>query len=346
MISNAIHTKTISKGKNFQDSPRFPIQRIAIWVILILLTVDAVYSAWYGINMNTREKCVIYKSLPRWLFIVYEFIFELFFVVVAGTFAGIVVEKYIKRFRWLIPKNQVRSFLYASIIPVCSCSTIPIIETMKQKMSLRTIITFVTAAPLLNPYVIFLSFSLLGFKYGVLRIVGAFAISIIIGLITQLVHKKIGSPELGLYKSCEPKTCVKPSFTIYDRTWNIITKIAPYILIAGIVGILFELSGPLKFIEGLVLENNILTLLILIGVGIVIYLCNGADLLFLSPLLLYTDLGMGSAIAFSLTSTGICASSVIMLSKFIGKKLTATIVASTFILTLVLGILIDLIPTL
>lgn len=342
MIRNAIHTEITSRGTTYKTPPRFTIQQITIWVILILLCADAIYSAWNGITMNTREKCIIYRSLPRWMFILYEFMIELFFVVVAGTFAGVVVEKYMKRLKWIIPKNQVSAFIYASIIPVCSCSTIPIIETMKERMSLRTIITFITAAPLLNPYVIFLSFSLLGITYGTLRLLGAFALSVIIGIITQIVHKKTGSPELGLYKSCAPKSCIKPAFGIYNKTWNIIIKIAPYIAIAGIAGMLFELLGPLKLIEHMPLENSHITLLIFVIIGIAIYLCNGADILFLSPLLLYTDLGMGSAIAFSLTATGICASSIIMLSKFIGKKLTATITASTFILTIIIGFLIDL----
>lgn len=320
---------------------RFPIQPIALWVILILLTADAIYSAWYGINMNTREKCIIYKTLPRWIFLVYEFVFELFFVVVAGTFAGVVVEKYFKKFKWLVPKNQLIAFLYASFVPVCSCSTIPIIETMKQKMSFRTIMTFVTAAPLLNPYVIFLSFSLLGFEYGVLRITGALVLSIVVGQVTQLVYKKMDQPAIGLYSSCQPNVCSKPNGTIYEKTWNILNKILPYLLVAGAVGIIFEITGPLKLIESLPLNNGIVTLVILVTIGTVIYLCNGADILFLSPLLLYTDLGMGSAIAFSLTSTGICASSIIMLSKFIGKKLTGAVVAVTLVLTLLIGVLID-----
>jgi len=107
-------------------------------------------------------------------------------------------------------------------------------------------------------------------------------------------------------------------------------------------GIAFEIMGPLRLIENLPLGADFITLLILVSIGIVIYLCNGADILFLTPLLLYTDLGMGSAIAFSLTSTGICASSIIMLSKFIGKKLTGTVVGITLVLTLLIGFLIDL----
>ena len=318
------------------------IAKYSIWFILLLLLVDTVYSSWYGITMETRERCVIYQFMPRWLFMTYEYLIELFMVVVAGAFAGTLAEKYFTKYRRLMPKNQVTAFLYASIIPVCSCSAIPLIESMKKKLPLRTIISFVMAAPILNPYVIFLSFSVLGYQYGILRILGSFVISIVTGLVVEAVYRKSGKPEIGIYKSCQPSACgVKVANTVYRKTWKMIKVIAPYIFIAGFLGLVLELAGPMKFVEQLPLNDSIITLLLMTLIGTAIYLCNGADILFLAPLLTYTDLGMGNAIAFSITATAICATSIVMFSKFLGKRLTAALVATIYVVTVLFSLMVE-----
>ena len=319
-----------------------PIGKIAIWAIILILTADAIYSAWNGINLQTRQNCLIYQSMPRWMFLINEYLVELFMVVVVGAFIATVLEKYFARFRRLMPKNQIMAFIYASIIPVCSCSAIPIIESMKKKLNLRTLITFVLAAPLLNPYIIVLSYSVLGVRYGTYRILGSFLVSMITGIAVEWVHKRNGSPEIGVYKSCQPSHCgTRAAKDIYGKTWQMVAKIAPYILVAGILGLAFEIIGPVKLIEKMPLNGSFTTLLLITLIGVPIYFCNGADIFFLAPLLQYTDLGLGSAVSFSLTSTAICASSIVMLSKFLGRRLTFSLVASVILITLSFSLLID-----
>lgn len=335
--------RTYTRAIQVSNQKRVNIGKIAIWVILLLLAADAIYSAWNGINLQTRNNCVIYRSIPRWLFLTNEYFIELFMVVVAGAFAGTLSEKFFTRYRKLFPNDQFTAFIYASIIPVCSCSAIPLIESMKKRLPLRTLITFVIAAPLLNPYIIFLSFSVLGIKYGVLRILGSFLISMLTGLFVEWIYIRIGKPEIGIYKSCEPTGCnFVPGNDVYRKTWKMIGKIAPYILIAGLLGLVFELTGPVKLIERLPLNGSLISLLLVILIGIPIYFCNGADVLFLSPLLAYTDIGLGTALAFSLTSTAICASSIVMLSKFLGKRLTTALVGAVFAITLIFAYCIEI----
>jgi uncharacterized protein len=315
--------------------------KVVTWSILIILLADAVYSIWNGINFQTKDKCLIYKFLPRWFFLINEYFVELFMVVVAGAFAGVVAEKYFMRFRKFYPKNQITAFLYASLIPVCSCSAVPLIESMKSRLNLRAIVSFVVAAPLLNPYIIFLSFSVLGVKYGVLRIIGAFLVSIISGIVVEWSYKLSGKPDIGAYRNCKPTSCSSiTGQNIYSKTWKLILRILPYVLIASILGLLFELTGPLRIIEQMPISGNFSTLLILTSIGVVVYLCNGADILFLAPLLAYTDLGISNAMAFSLTSTAICISSIVMLGKFLGRKLTSVLVISIFMVVICFSVLI------
>ena len=156
------------------------IERYAKHIVLGVIAITifhTMYMNMMGFNSLSHDACVVYKSVPKWLFYLYENILELFIVVILGIFAGVLMEKYFFKIKRFYPKNQLLAFLYASILPVCSCGVIPLIDSMKLRTNLRTIITFVIAAPLLNPYIIFVSFTVLGLKYSILRIVFSFFLS-------------------------------------------------------------------------------------------------------------------------------------------------------------------------
>ena len=191
------------------------VLKVGIYFSIFLLIIDFIYKSWYGISYQNREMCVVYNFLPSVLFWIYEYFIELFLVVIVGVFVAVILERQFSKHKRFFPKNQFSAFIYASIIPVCSFSAIPMIETMKDKFKFCTLITFVVAAPLLNPYIVSLSFSVLGIKYGILRITASFVLAIITGLVVE-------------------------------------------------------------------------------------YFCNGADVVFLQPLMKYAGLSMGSSIAFSL----------------------------------------------
>ena len=89
-------------------------------------------------------------------------------------------------------------------------------------------------------------------------------------------------------------------------------------------------------------EYPILKLLIAIIIGIPMYLCNGADILLLRPFMEHLSIPLGTAIAFSMTSTAICVTSTIILFKYIGKMLTLILIVNIFVITLILCVLINL----
>ncbi|MBK8806005.1 MAG: hypothetical protein IPO21_04890 [Bacteroidales bacterium] len=102
--------------------------RIIIWLIVAFAVIHNVYANINGIHQMNRESlCILYTSVPRWLFLIYEHFIELSIVVLIGVFAGVLVENYIKKLKRFFPKNQVLAFIYGSILPICSCGAIPLI---------------------------------------------------------------------------------------------------------------------------------------------------------------------------------------------------------------------------
>ncbi|MCD4747322.1 MAG: permease [Bacteroidales bacterium] len=317
--------------------------KAGIYLSIFLLMIDFIYKSWNGISYQNREICIVYNLLPSALFLIYEYFIELFLVVIAGVFVAVILERQFAKHKQFFPKNQLSAFIYASVIPVCSCSAIPMIETMKDKLKFRTIITFVVAAPLLNPYIVLLSFSILGIKYGILRICTSLVLAMVTGLVVEYFYNKSKNTELGKYNNCSPTNgCGMIKKNIYEDTYNIVKKIFPYLLIAGALSLVFEIYNPAKIMQHYYLGDSWLGTILVVILGVPVYFCNGADVVFLQPLMKYAGLSIGSSIAFSLTSTSVCISSLIMLIKFIGRRLTFILLGTVVLLTVIMGLIISL----
>ncbi len=309
-------------------------------VCLLFAAVDIIYKTVQDITYLNRTNCIIYRSLPRLGFLFFEYFIELTVFVFLGIFFAAVAEKYFQRFQFIFPKNPFSAFLYASAIPVCACAAIPFVETMQEKIKFRTIITFLVAAPLLNPYVIFLSFNVLGMKYGMLRIATSFILAVSAGYLLDVCNFKRAYP-IERMALCQPGACNRYENDVFMRTYNIFKAIFPYLVIAGAIAIGLELISLKKISLDVLYKKSFVGSLTAIFFGIPLYLCNGADVLLLRPLLCSGVL-LGSGIAFSLTANAICITSIFMLIKFIGKGLTIILISQIFIVTLLLSQLINL----
>jgi uncharacterized membrane protein YraQ (UPF0718 family) len=320
------------------------LSRILIWTSLTLLIADMIYANINGINMMNREAlCIVYQVLPRWLFLCWEFIIETCVVVLIGIFAGAIVEKYSYKLKRFFPKNQLLAFVYGAVLPICSCGAIPLIEVMKQRCSLRTIITFIIAAPLLNPFIVIMSFSLLGVQYTIIRIVASFVLAMGAGIMVEWISKKFFKKEYGKYESCNPSGgCTAFTQDVFVKTMLLMKQIMPYILVGGLITLSLELFNPKQVLSFFNFSNQWLSMLIMLVVGIPIFVCNGADMLIMKPLLEFTDLTIGSSMVFSLASSSVCISSIVITAKFLGKKMTTLLVICMSVIILAIGAIINL----
>ena len=161
------------------------------------MSIDLIYKIIDGITYQNMQDCILYSNLPRLAFLFYEYFIELFLMVIVGVFVASILEKHFSKLSKFIPKNSVSAFLYASVIPVCSCSAVPLIKAMNKKIPFRSIITFVVAAPLLNPYIIVLSISVIGIRYAVLRVICSFILAIVTGYVVELFYNRPGRQPIG-----------------------------------------------------------------------------------------------------------------------------------------------------
>ncbi|MEZ5359995.1 MAG: permease [Candidatus Zixiibacteriota bacterium] len=315
--------------------------RLMIYFSFLLLLIDTGYKSIVGITYLTREKCLLFQTLPKWAFSLYENFVELFALVIVGIFIAAAIEKHFARIQRAIPKTPLMAFVYASVIPVCSCSAVPMVRAVNQRIPMRTVITFLVAAPLLNPYIVIISLTVLGPAYAILRVVCSLILAVATGYIVEWFCLR-GVKESGKVTSlCVGGRCTSVSGDIFSATWRQLKKLFPYLLIAGGLGVAVELLAPGQLLRSLDLGNSTLGTLSVVAIGVPVYFCNGADVLFLEPLMRYSNLPIGTAMAFSLTSTSVCITSLTLLIRFIGKRLTIVLLTSIVSLTIAMSFLIS-----
>lgn len=339
-------SKTLNNRASQPDSG-FSRKSVSTAIVVLAISISVIHTIYMsisGVHQINRDLCVVYSSVPRWLFLIYEYFIEFLIVVIIGLFAGVLMEQYFKKIKRFFPKNQLLAFTYAAILPICSCGVIPLVETMKERVSLKVIITFLIAAPLLNPYIVFVSFSTLGLQYTLLRIAASFTLAIVAGTLTELLAGKNAISQIGKFHVCEADTCTPYANDPFVKTILMTRKLLPYIFWGGLLSYGLEYLQPKAYLQTLNFSGEWISMIIMAVIGVPLYVCNGADVLLIKPLLSYTDLTMGAGMVFSLTSASVCISSIAMLFKFLGKKITWILVGNTVLISLVIGFLINRLP--
>ncbi|MFW2490423.1 permease [Clostridium chromiireducens] len=119
--------------------------------------------------------------------------------ILVGSFISAVIQIYISpdTFIKIFPKNIFLSCIIAAfsgiLFPICDCGTIPIVKGLiKKKVPIAAAITFMLAAPIVNPIGILSTiYAFQGMKSVVIcRISAGIVISILVGLIMQFSMKK------------------------------------------------------------------------------------------------------------------------------------------------------------
>lgn len=317
--------------------------RIIVSLSILIMIVDTVYMNLNGLYDGDHTKCIVFNSMPKWSFYLLENVVELFIVVVLGVMIGVIAEQYFRKIKRFYPKNQLLAFAYASILPVCSCGVVPLIDSMKRRTSLKVIITFVCAAPLLDPYIIFLSYTVLGLKYVLIRIICSFLLSFLAGTIVELIVKRLKWDNWTEYGTCGRQCDFVADRDPFVKTMKITKKLLPYIIFAGLLSFGFALLDTKELLHNFNLNVEPYSAILMTAFGIPIYMCHGADVIFLKPFLQYTDMSIGSAMAFSLSSSALCISSIVMLAKYLGKRVAGLLTAVICILIIIFSIAINII---
>lgn len=257
----------------------------------------------------------------------------------------------------LIKTKGIKSNLYgvilASITPLCTCSTIPLmLNFIKANVSFSTVITFLVASPLINPIILVMLWSLISFKVAIIYFVTIFVLSLVFGIILE----KIGAEKLikshikrETYSSHhhENEIIIKKSFlqNLFIATIDSIkdlTSIIIYIFIGTFIGAIVYALVPRDNIVDIVGHNSIFSVMISSIVAIPFYIrIESAIPIGLS--FLHKGMSLGAMVAFIIGGSGMAIPEMTMLSAIFKKRLVIYIMLIIFITASLTGYILNII---
>ncbi|PKM63990.1 MAG: hypothetical protein CVU96_05150, partial [Firmicutes bacterium HGW-Firmicutes-20] len=87
--------------------------------------------------------------------------------------------------------SYVIAAISGAILAVCSCSVLPMFASIRKKgAGIGPAIAFLFSGPAINVLAIIMTFSMIGFNIGLVRVIGAIGLSMIIGYTMYLLYNK------------------------------------------------------------------------------------------------------------------------------------------------------------
>lgn len=244
-----------------------------------------------------------------------------------------------------------KAALFGIPLPLCSCGVIPsTVYLAKNGASKGAVLSFLIATPQTGFDSIIATYGLMGPIIAIFRPIAAFFMGIIGGFLGQFIK----SPELDnkneVKKFNQAPKIIEKSLPLSERIKNTIrysfVEFVDDISIQFIIGLL--IAGLITYFipDGFFLDkgynDGMLGMLIMLAVGIPMYVCATASIPIAISLIMK---GFSPGVAFVFLAAGPAtnAASITILLKVIGKNLTIAYIAAISVLSILFGLLLDLI---
>jgi uncharacterized protein len=216
---------------------------------------------------------------------------------VFGVIIATIIQMYSKPswYSWILNQNTVLSHvliaMFGLVIPVCECGNIPVIKKLLKKgFSFSHAITFLLAAPIVNPITIITTYSAFS-NYPALvwfRILGGFAIAFTIGMIFSkfkgtdefLVHdiKKTHDHHSHTYHhNHEVKQPIITRVRDFASHYTLeFVETMKYLFFGAFLASVFQVVIPQTVLSSIG-QNPVLSLFVLILFAFIISVCSNVD---------------------------------------------------------------------
>lgn len=245
--------------------------------------------------------------------------------------------------------SLIKSVGIGSILPLCSCGTIPLgIGLYRSGAAVGNILAFMTSTPILSPVLVALALSFLGLKLTVTFVVVAIVGSFFIGLIGNrlLTNKNISKPENSCEKeynrnnviNSQPKS--KLSQTLKWSFFDLGADVSVDIAIGLSIATLLLTFLPMEWISSWLGQQDVYTLLYVILLGIPVYACSIPSIPVVQGLLL---LGAtpGAAVAYMIAGPATNLGELNAIRNSMGMKTAVYYTIALVVLALAGGLITD-----
>jgi uncharacterized membrane protein YraQ (UPF0718 family)/copper chaperone CopZ len=231
-----------------------------------------------------------------------------------------------KKVRKYMGQNNFRSILNAALLgvplPLCSCGVIPTgISFYKHGASKASTVSFLISTPQTGVDSIFVTYSLLGLPFAVIRPIVAFVTGLFGGVITKKIDKSVEeapdkNQENGneLPKGLFPKIKEMFRYSFIEFLQDISNWLIIGLLIAAFISVLV----PDDFFADKI-PNDFIGMLLILIIAIPVYICATASVP-VAAVLMLKGLSPGAALVLLMAGPATNAATITMIGKVLGKR--------------------------
>ncbi len=271
----------------------------------------------------------------------------IFGFLVAGILSIFISQEVIERHlggnrRWAVFKAAILGVP----LPLCSCGVIPVAASLRRHGAGKAATSsFLLSTPQTGVDSILVTYSLLGPVFAIFRPIAALLTGIFGGGIVSVLDPENGSASIPGATECSDGCCGPGNgggrliealrFGFITLPQDIGRALMIGIALAGIISVLI----PADFFADLI-QNDFLTMVIMMVMGIPIYVCATASVPVAAALIL-KGISPGAALVFLLTGPATNAATITMVWKLLGRKTTIIYLSIVCISALASGLLIN-----
>jgi len=247
------------------------------------------------------------------------------------------------------PLALAKSVCIGSILPLCSCGTIPLgIGLYRSGAAIGNIFGFMISTPILSPVLVALALSFLGVKLTITFVLVAVLGSYSIGFVANRFLKT--SRDIPQNENCEKEynrgnDTIKPPKSKLTQTlkWSFFelgADVSVDVTIGLSIAALLLTFLPMEWISSWLGQQDICTLLYVILLGIPVYACSIPSIPVVQGLLL---LGAtpGAAVAYMIAGPATNLGELNAIRNSMGMKSAVFYATSLFVLSLAAGLITD-----
>lgn len=239
--------------------------------------------------------------------------------------------------------SVLKATLFGAPLPICSCGVVPVAASLRNSGASRgATVSFLISTPQIGADSFLLTYSLLGWVFGVFRIGAALITAFVAGIFVNWFSRH--EPEEQTIKieenqqdSLQTRLKTLPNYLEFELLGPIANTLILGIILAGIISALI----PQGFLESSSFGSNLTSMLIMMAIGVPLYVCASASTPVAAALVM-KGLSPGAALVFLLTGPATNAMTLAIVPKIVGKSAAFIYLLSICLVSLILGGLLNL----
>lgn len=276
------------------------------------------------------------SSLLQLLAIFLSIIIEALPFVLLGAVLSGVIEVFVtpERVQAWLPKQKFLRIVFGSVIgfimPSCECGIVPIVSRLlEKKVPSYTAIPFMVTAPVINPVVLFATYSAFGnsWQMVLLRVLGASLVAMILGLLLgflledQIALTDSTKSQVQHQHPHSSDTVAKKLFLALSHAIDDFFDVGRYLVFGALFASAMQIYVPTRWLTSIG-QSPFLAILMMMAIAFIMSLCSEADAFIGASLL--SSFGLAPVMAFLLFGPIIDIKNLLLMtrafkSRFIGQ---------------------------